>query len=150
MVTLGGLIHNNNKFRFSLLLKNTNYSTCFHDRFFLNGNFTLSKHYKQRVFWFVVLYFHNFWYGFFAIAFLISFKCFDDKITLLFFTNSSVLSISSIAFLMLILYCSERGIILSFLLIFIFCSEKFIISLRHELIKITKIFFSNFFGYSIL
>ena len=111
MVTLGGLIHNNNKFRFSLLLKNTNYSTCFHDRFFLNGNFTLSKHYKQRVFWFVVLYFHNFWYGFFAIAFLISFKCFDDKITLLFFTNSSVLSISSIAFLMLILYCSERGII---------------------------------------
>ena len=118
MVTLGGLIHNNNKFRFSLLLKNTNYSTCFHDRFFLNGNFTLSKHYKQRVFWFVVLYFHNFWYGFFAIAFLISFKCFDDKITLLFFTNSSVLSISSIAFLMLILYCSERGISLSSILTF--------------------------------
>ena len=47
---------------------------------------------------------------FFDISFLISFKCFDDKITLLLSTNSSVLSISSIAFLMLILYCSEMGI----------------------------------------
>ena len=57
MVTLGGLIHNNNKFRFSLLLKNTNYSTCFHDRFLLNGNYTLSKHYKQRT-----KITHSFWF----------------------------------------------------------------------------------------